>query len=70
MKVSNFNLVSRCLKIIEKVAFNIASEASYVYIFQNGQIVLPDRTKIDEKCRNETFWMIFKQCDIGKNSQF
>ena len=55
---------TQCLKAIEKVAFNIASEASYVYIFVDkrslkilkccicGQTVLPDRTKIGEKCRN------------------
>ena len=50
---------SQCLKITEKVSFNIASEASYVYILsgQNGaflaslwkseacgQTVLPDRS--------------------------
>ena len=34
-------VLAQCLKITEKVAFNIASEASYVYIFikntKNGQ---------------------------------
>ena len=34
---------SRCLKIVEKVSFNIASEASYIYIL-SGQTVLPDRS--------------------------
>ena len=34
---------SQCLKITEKVAFNIASEASYVYIL-SSQKVLPDRS--------------------------
>ena len=29
------NKTTQCLKILEKVSFNIASEASYVYI--NGQ---------------------------------
>ena len=29
-------MAQRCLKITEKVSFNIASEASYVYIL-NGQ---------------------------------
>ena len=28
---------SRCLKITEKVSFNIASEASYVYMIKNGK---------------------------------
>ena len=33
--------IARCLKIIEKVLFNIASEASYVYILggQNAKNV-------------------------------
>ena len=30
---------SQCLKITEKVAFNIASEASYVYIFSRQKFV-------------------------------
>ena len=34
-----FLLFSQCLKITEKVAFNIASEASYVYIL-SGQILI------------------------------
>ena len=56
---------SQCLKFTEKVSFNIASEASYVYIL--SQTVLPDNfneTKIGGKCRNSnaTFQVIFKQC--------
>ena len=50
-------IASQCLKIVQKVAFNIASEASYVYnltrqklikngpfwrVFCGGQTVLPD----------------------------
>ena len=35
-KEPNFRCKPRCLKITEKVSFNIASEASYVYIL-NGQ---------------------------------
>ena len=31
---SYFATMTRCLKITEKVSFNIASEASYVYIFE------------------------------------
>ena len=50
-----------CLKITEKVAFNIASEASYVYILsgqkfiknaKNGQFDEFLKTKIDGKCQN------------------
>ena len=31
--------VTECLKIIEKVAFNIASEASYVYIWSEQKLI-------------------------------
>ena len=32
--------VARCLKITEKVSFNIASEASYVYILNGEKLIL------------------------------
>ena len=38
----SFDLASQCLKITQKVAFNIASEASNVYIFR--QTLFPDRS--------------------------
>ena len=31
--------VSQCLKITEKVSFNIASEASYVYILSGQKLI-------------------------------
>ena len=31
--------MARCLKITEKVSFNIASEASYVYILSGQKLV-------------------------------
>ena len=34
---------SQCLKIIEKVAFSIASEASYVYIFEWTKVEKNDK---------------------------
>ena len=40
--------VAQCLKITEKVSFNIASEASYVYIL-SGQ-------KLIENAKNGPFW--------------
>ena len=43
--------VARCLKITEKVSFNTASEASYVYIL-SGQ-------KFIKKCQNGPIWRIF-----------
>ena len=32
-------LSARCLKITEKVSFNIASEASYVYILSGKKLI-------------------------------
>ena len=49
----------QCLKITEKVSFNIASEASYVYIFSEQKFIKD--AKID-KFNNETFWVILNQC--------
>ena len=42
---------SRCLKITEKVSFNIASEASYIYIL-SGQ-------KLIKNAKNGPFWRVF-----------
>ena len=38
-KCFDFSVISRCLKITEKVSFNIASEASYVYILSGLQLI-------------------------------
>ena len=61
----------RCLKITEKVLFNIKNLASFWKPEVCGQTVLPDRSiskveKIGGKCKNSnaTFWVIFKQCDM------
>ena len=35
----NFQAHSRCLKITKKVSFNIASEASYVYILSGQKLI-------------------------------
>ena len=55
----------QCFKITEKVSFNIASEASYVYILSGQKFIKSaknlnsvtrqdnfNRTKIGEKCRD------------------
>ena len=53
----------RCLKISEKVSFNILSEASYAYIILSGQKFIKNGlfchvfvnlklTKVGEKCPN------------------
>ena len=44
---------ARCLKITEKVSFNIASEASYIYIL-SGQ-------KLIENAINGPFWRVFRK---------
>ena len=44
--------LSQCLKITEKVSFNIASEASYVYIL-SGQ-------KLTKNAKNGPFWRVFE----------
>ena len=45
-------LCARCLKITEKVSFNIASEASYTYIL-SGQ-------KLIKNAKNGPFWRVFE----------
>ena len=47
----DFQTGTRCLKIKEKVAFNIASEASYVYIL-SGQ-------KFIKNVKNSPFGLLF-----------
>ena len=39
---------TQCLKIAEKVAFNIASEASYVYILNGHRLI--------KTAKNDQFW--------------
>ena len=60
LDLQNIQRTSRCLKITEKVLFNIASEATYV------SLKMP-KIKIDHflKDKNATFWVIFKQCEVA-----
>ena len=51
-------MAPRCLKITEKISFNIASEASYVYIL-GGQ-------KFIENAINGVFWSISNPEACGK----
>ena len=54
--------LARCLKFTEKVSFNIASEASYVYIL-SGQNFIENAKYADfVEFSNATIWVIFKQC--------
>ncbi len=48
--------VAQCLKITEKVSFNIASEASYVYNL-NGQ-------KLVKNATNCSFWRVFENIKL------
>ena len=66
MQVSEYNsklsslgvqVLSRCLKITEKVSFNIASEASYVYIL-SGQ-------KLIKNAENGPFWRVFENLKLA-----
>ena len=48
---------SRCLKITEKVSFNIASEASYVYIL-SGQ-------KLMKNAKKGPFWRVIENLNLA-----
>ena len=52
MDIMDMVSTARCLKITEKVSFNIASEASYVYIL-NGQT------------ENGQFWRVFENLKLA-----
>ena len=48
---------SQCLKIAQKVSFNNASEASYVYIL-SGQ-------KLTKNTKNGPFWQVFENLKLA-----
>ena len=52
-----FLLMAQCLKITEKVSFNNASEASYVYIL-SGQ-------KFLKNAKNGLFWRVFENLKLA-----
>ena len=52
-----FRRHSRCLKIIEKVSVNIASEASYVYILSGPKLV--------KNAKNGPFWRVFENLKLA-----
>ena len=58
----NIVLTSRCLKITEKVSFNIASEASYVYIV-SGQ-------KLIKNAKNGPFWRVFENLKLAVKQSY
>ena len=53
---------TRCLKFTEKVSFNIASEASYVYIL-SGQ-------KLIKNAQNGPFWRVFENLKLAVKQSY
>ena len=50
-------LLWHCLKITEKVSFNIASEASYVYILIGQKLI--------KNAKNGPFWRVFENLKLA-----
>ena len=50
-------MIARCLKITEKVSFNIVSESNYVYILSGQKFI-----KNAKKC---SFWRVFENLKLG-----
>ena len=60
-KRNDIHTHAQCLKITEKVSYNISSEASYVYIL-SGQ-------KLIKHAKNGPFWRVFEnlnRTEIGR----
>ena len=55
-----------CLKITEKVSFNIASEASHVYSVSEQNLIKNAKNGPILRFSNATFWVIFKHCENGR----
>ena len=53
---------TRCLKITEKVSFNIASETSYVYILS--------RQKLIKNAKNGPFWQVFENLKLSVKQSY
>ena len=54
---SGCDVIARCLKITEKVSFNIVSKASYVYIL-SGQMLI-------KNVKNGPFWRVFENLKLA-----
>ena len=52
-----FATTARCLKTTEKVSFNIASEASYVYILSGQDLI--------KNAKNCPFWRVFENLKLA-----
>ena len=55
-------MTSRCLKITEKVSFNISSDARYVYIL-SGQ-------KLNKNAKNGRFWRVFENVKLAAKQSY
>ena len=61
--ISSLNIsctFARCLKITEKVSFNIASKASYVYILSGQNLI--------KNAKSGPFWRVLKTWSLQSNS--
>ena len=56
------SLESRCLKITEKVSFNIESEASYVYILSGEKLI--------KNAKNSPFWRVFENLKLAVKQSY
>ena len=57
-----FVSITRCLKITEKVSFNITSEASYVFIL-SGQ-------KLIKNAKNDPIWRVFENLKLAVKQSY
>ena len=48
--------ITQCLKITEKVSFNITSEASYIYILSDQKFI--------KKAKKGQFWRVFENLKL------
>ena len=56
------NTVARCLKITEKVSFNIAKEASFVYILSGQKLIKNAKKMVHFGRVFENLKLAVKQC--------
>ena len=54
--------LTRCLKVTEKVSFNIASEASYVYILRGQKLI--------KNAKNGPFWRVFENLKLAVKQSY
>ena len=62
LALKNNLTVSRCLKITEKVSFNIASEASYVYILSWQKFI--------KNAKNTQFGQFFENLKLAVKQSY